>query len=212
MDTMKKKSMSGFRFLLFAAFSLGSALPGRAAEPRAAEILERLAAGFRAMAAYEVTFAVAAGDYAAAGRYDVAGESYYLALGDAEVFGDGAVRYEVDNRRREVTVSGMEAGSRNILNDPVHAFDFLDSTYAAALAWERDGRAAVTLTPASQEAVASGTVTVTVSTATMRPESLAYEYDGERVVISVTGIAPLETPLPAFDRAKYAGYEFIDFR
>ena len=95
--------------------------------------------------------------------------SYYLVLGDAEVFADGAVRREVDNRRREVTVTEVDTASRNILNNPVRAFDFLGSEYAPSLVSEADGRAVVRLTPAAGNDSPAGDVTLTVDTATMRP-------------------------------------------
>ena len=93
-----------FIFHCFIAVLFCGILQGNAAQPRATEILERLAAGFREMDGYGVKFGVVSGDYEARGSYVVEGDSYYLVLGDAEVFADGAVRREVDNRRREVTV------------------------------------------------------------------------------------------------------------
>ena len=68
------------------------------------------------------------------------------------------------------------------------------------------------LTPAAGNDSPAGDVTLTVDTATMRPRSLSYDYDGEQVQVSVLGIKPLETPLKAFAKDNYAGYEFIDFR
>ena len=201
-----------FIFHCFIAVLFCGILQGNAAQPRATEILERLAAGFRAMDGYGVKFGVVSGDYEARGSYVVEGDSYYLVLGDAEVFADGAVRREVDNRRREVTIDVVDTGSRNILNNPVHAFDFLGSEYAASLAGEQEGRAVVRLTPAPGNTSSAGNIVLTVDTAAMRPVSLRYDYDGEQVQGSVLGIKPLETPLKAFAKDNYAGYEFIDFR
>lgn len=187
----------------------------RTADPapdRAAELLAGLSGGFRAMNGYAVAFSVAADELLTRGRYAVEGEGYYLTLGDAEVFGDEVLRYEVDNRRREITVDRVDASSRNILSNPVHAFDFLDSAYGSELLWERDGRAAVALTPVAESGTAIGRITVTVSTASMRPLALTYDYDGERIDVTVERIDPLDGPLRRFDRADYAGYEFIDFR
>lgn len=130
-----------FIFHCFIAVLFCGILQGNAAQPRATEILERLAAGFRAMDGYGVKFGVVSGDYEARGSYVVEGDSYYLVLGDAEVFADGAVRREVDNRRREVTVTEVDTASRNILNNPVRAFDFLGSEYTPSLVSEADGRA-----------------------------------------------------------------------
>lgn len=187
-------------------------VPQSQAADRAGEILERLAAGFRAMPGYGVDFEVDAGDYKARGSYSVEGTDYYLVLGDAEVFADSSVRYEIDNRRREVTVTEVDAESRNILNNPVRAFDFLGTEYTPSLVSEADGRAVVRLTPAGANDTPSGIVTVTVSTDTMRPLSLAYDYDGEQVTVAILRIAPLAAALGKFDREAYSGYELIDFR
>jgi len=146
---MGRRKFFIFHCLFFIAVLFCGILQGNAAQPRATEILERLAAGFRAMDGYGVKFGVVSGDYEARGSYVVEGDSYYLVLGDAEVFADGAVRREVDNRRREVTVTEVDTASRNILNNPVRAFDFLGSEYTPSLVSEADGRAVVRLTPAA---------------------------------------------------------------
>lgn len=195
-----------------AAGATQGASPLPPAADRAAGILAGVRDGFRALGAYGVSFEVRSDEYVTRGRYAVEGENYYLVLGDAEVYCDGAVRYEVDNRRREVTIDVVDTGSRNILNNPVHAFDFLGSEYAASLAGEQEGRAVVRLTPAPGNTSSAGNIVLTVDTAAMRPVSLRYDYDGEQVQVSVLGIKPLETPLKAFAKDNYAGYEFIDFR
>lgn len=161
------------RWLLLLAMAAGVGTVSAAG--RAAEILEGLAAGFRAMKGYEVDFVIEAGDYRAEGSYAVQGAGYALSLGDAEVFCDGTVRYEVDHARREVTIVEVDTTSRNILNNPVRAFDFLDSEYLPELLSETEGRAVVRLTPTAENSSPAGTVTVTVSTAAMRPECLDYD-------------------------------------
>ena len=201
-----------FIFHCFIAVLFCGILQGNAAQPRATEILERLAAGFRAMDGYGVKFGVVSGDYEARGSYVVEGDSYYLVLGDAEVFADGAVRREVDNRRREVTVTEVNRASRNILDNPVRAFDFLGSEYDFSLEGESGGRATVRLVPTAENDTSAGVVTLVVDTSSMRPVSLAYDYDGERVGIRVTGIEPQSGHFRTFDRQAYGGYEFIDFR
>lgn len=186
---------------------------GASAADRAGEILGRVADGFRAMKRYTVRFEVVADDYRTAGGYAVSDGNYRLFLGDdAEVFSDGKVRYEVDHRRGEVTIADVNRSSRNILENPVRAFDFLDSEYAFTLEWERDGKASVRLTPTGESNAAAGVITLVVDTASMRPQSLAYDYDGERVEILVGEIEPRADDYRAFDRKTCAGYEFIDFR
>ena len=182
------------------------------ADGRAAEILEKLAAGFRALGAYGVTFEVSSDEYTTRGRYAVEGENYYIAVGEAEVYCDGKIRYEIDNRRREVTIDDVDTSSRNLLSNPAHAFDFIGTQYAPSLVSDAEGRAVVRLTPTSANASPAGEILVTVDTAAMRPESLRYDYDGEQVGIAVLGVAPLDTPLKAFSKGDYKGYEFIDFR
>ena len=182
------------------------------ADGRAAEILEKLAAGFRALGAYGVTFEVSSDEYTTRGRYAVEGENYYIAVGEAEVYCDGKIRYEIDNRRREVTIDDVDTSSRNLLSNPAHAFDFIGTQYAPSLVSDAGGRAVVRLTPTSANASPAGEILVTVDTAAMRPESLRYDYDGEQVGIAVLGVAPLDTPLKAFSKGDYKGYEFIDFR
>ena len=182
------------------------------ADGRAAEILEKLAAGFRALGAYGVTFEVSSDEYTTRGRYAVEGENYYIAVGEAEVYCDGKIRYEIDNRRREVTIDDVDTSSRNLLSNPAHAFDFIGTQYAPSLVSDAGGRAVVQLTPTSADASPAGEILVTVDTAAMRPESLRYDYDGEQVGIAVLGVAPLDTPLKAFSKGDYKGYEFIDFR
>ena len=208
--------------LLLSAMQSVAAVPAAADVPAAANnvpaagradaILAGVSDGFRALGAYGVSFEVRSDEYVTRGRYAVEGENYYLVLGDAEVYCDGAVRYEVDNRRREVTVTEVDTASRNILNNPVRAFDFLGSEYTPSLVSEADGRAVVRLTPAAGNDSPAGSVTVTVDTAAMRPLSLSYDYDGEQVRVGILGIAPLAGHVRLFDKNAYAGYEFIDFR
>lgn len=190
---------------------MAGAAPASAAD-RATEVLERLAQGFRAMKSYEVRFEISAEEFSGSGSYTVDGEAYCLTLGDVEVFADATTRYEVDNRRREVTIVEVDRESRNILNNPIRAFDFLDSQYTPTLVSEADGRAVVRLTPASGSDTPAGSVVVTVSTATMHPEALDYDYDGERVTVHVVGVGAPSAPLKRFERKNYDGYEMIDFR
>jgi len=68
------------------------------------------------------------------------------------------------------------------------------------------------LTPAAGNDSPAGDVTLTVDTATMRPRSLSYDYDGEQVLVNVLEVAPLAGHVRRFDKNAYAGYEFIDFR
>lgn len=190
----------------------GAATSAADPSPRAGELLRQLVASIKAMGDYGVSFAVEADGYAVEGHYSVSGVRYSMTLGDAEVFCDGKVRYEVDHRKREVVIDRVNDSSRNIVDNPTRAFDFLDAQYRAELVSEEGARAVVRLTPVDGEALPVGSILLEVDTAEMKPRSLTYDFDGEQVVVRVSRIAAEHAALRTFDAAACKGYEFIDFR
>ena len=93
--------------------ALVSLLPLRAADDAPArKVAGELAARFRAMKAYTVTFAVEGDDFAAEGSYAVEGDRYYMRVGDAEAYSDGVSKWEVDPSKREVVVDVVDTQSR----------------------------------------------------------------------------------------------------
>ena len=106
----------------------------RAADDAGArEAVERLAARFRAMPEYTVTFTAEGADFAAEGSYAVEGDRYYMRVGDAEVYCDGASKWEVDPAKREVVIDVVDTESRSLLGNPTRAFDFLDDAFRSEL-------------------------------------------------------------------------------
>lgn len=190
----------------------GAATSAAAPSPRAGELLRQLVASIKAMGDYGVSFAVEADGYAVEGYYSVSGVRYSMTLGDAEVFCDGKVRYEVDHRKREVVIDRVNDSSRNIVDNPTRAFDFLDAQYRAELVSEEGSCAVVRLTPVDGEALPVGSILLEVDTAEMKPRSLTYDFDGEQVVVRVSRIAAEHAALRTFDASACKGYEFIDFR
>nr|WP_290016500.1 hypothetical protein [uncultured Alistipes sp.] len=182
------------------------------AQSRAEEVVAALSAQMRALEGYEIGFEVAMGEYRGTGSYFVSGDSYYLVMGDNEVFADGSTRFEVSNSRREIIVGETDAASRSLLDNPVRAFDFLDSEYAPSLLWERDGATAVQLTPTAGSGAPTGNITLVVATASLRPQSIVYDFDGGQVTVRILRFGPFAGPLRTFDRAAYPDYEWIDFR
>ncbi len=200
------------RFLL-PLFLFASLLPAAVpAQDRAAEIVASLAASFRSRVAYEVDFEVTAGEFCASGNYAVEGGRYRLTMDDSEVFAEAGIRYVVDRSRREVTIDRADTTGRNILDDPVHAFDFLNSDYAASLVFEGGGTTVIRLEPASPASASSGGITLALSTENLQPRSIAYDFDGDRIEVRIGRIGPLRGAVQAFDPADYPGYEWIDFR
>lgn len=189
-----------------------AAAPSSERSQRAEELLRRLAASIRALGDYGVSFAVESGDQTVEGHYSVSGNRYSMTLGDAEVFCDGKVRYEVDHRRREVVIDRVNESSRNIVDNPTRAFDFLDAQYRASLVSEVGSCAVVRLTPAEEGALPVGSILLEVDTSAAKPRSLTYDFDGEQIVVRVSRIAAEHAALRTFDASACKGYEFIDFR
>ncbi len=181
------------------------------ADRRSTELLERLASAIREMGTYSVQFEVCAEDQAYAGRYDVSGDAYYMTFNDAEVYSDGQTRCEVNPEHREMVVDAVDTSSRNLLNNPTRAFDFLDGQFAAEYLGERPEGACVRLTPVDGS-VSVGSIEVCVDPHSALPRSIDYEIDGDHVTIRILRIVPGKEPPRPFDAAAYAGYEIIDFR
>lgn len=206
---MRKKT--GFTFyLLLSAFLLCGTGQTQAAG-NASKLLERLSGYFRSLGDYRVTFEVEADGRGFPGYYCVAGDRYYLSLGDAEVYGEGGVRYEVDNARREVVIDRVDTASRNLLSNPTRAFDFVDDEFAAEQIGSAEGVATVRLMPRATDAAVSW-IDLRIEEAAGRPQSVSYRFDGERIGIEIRSVTAEKETLKPFDKARYAGYELIDFR
>lgn len=197
-----------FHLLLF------TLLPGvaqAAAQPQPSEILGKLSAYFRSLGGYRVAFEVTTDDGLFPGYYTVGGDHYYMVLGDAEVYGEGDTRYEVDNNKHEVVVDRVDTSGHNLLNNPTRAFDFVNDEFSAEVLKDADGLTTVRLTPREPNAAISA-IDVVADTVTGKPRSVSYLFDGERITIAIRSVTAETSPPAAFDKAKYAGYELIDFR
>ena len=190
--------------------ALVSLLPLRAADDAPArKVAGELAARFRAMKAYTVTFAVEGDDFAAEGSYAVEGDRYYMRVGDAEAYSDGVSKWEVDPSKREVVVDVVDTQSRSLLGNPTRAFDFLDDAFRSELLPSEGEVRRLRLTPGDKGAAMSS-ITVDVA-ADGSPRAVIYDLDGERMRIEIRRIEP-SAEVRRFDAADYAGYELIDFR
>ena len=206
---MKHPSVLAALQVILITLLSGSAFAAAPSQP--SEILGKLSAYFRSLGGYRVAFEVMTGDGLFPGYYTVGGDRYYMVLGDAEVYGEGGVRYEVDNAKREVVVDRVDTSSRNLLDNPTRAFDFLDDEFSAEVTGAADGQTTVRLTPLERNAAISA-IDVAADTATGRPRSVSYLFDGERITVVIRSVTAEKTAPDGFDRSKYAGYELIDFR
>ncbi len=198
-----------FRWMLCLA-ALLFVLPLRAADDaRARDVVGELAARFRAMKAYTVTFAVEGADFAAEGSYAVEGDRYYMRVGDAEAYCDGRSKWEVDPSKREVVIDVVDTTSRSLLSNPTRAFDFLDDAFRSELLPSEGGVRRLRFVPTDKGAVMSS-ITVDVAS-DGSPRAVTYDLDGERIRIAIRRIEP-SAEVRRFDAVRYAGYELIDFR
>ncbi len=178
---------------------------------RARDLLAAVAKHMRTLGSYDLRFVVETEEGATEGSCSVSGDDYVMRLGRAEIYGSPAVRYEVDNVRREVTVESNDGSRTDILSNPARAFDLAGEAFDALLVRESGGEAVVRLTPrAGQKGLSA--LTLTLDAAKSEPLVLEYDFDGDRIRIRLQGVAARKSPLPRFDRARYADYEVIDFR
>lgn len=174
------------------------------------QLLQCLSDYMNAKRGYEVSFSIAAADYASEGRYCVSGDSYYIDIADAEVYCDGEVRYEVDKGRREVTIDVMDYESRNILDNPTRCFDFVEEDYTADVV-ECDG-GVMTLKLVAKDKSVEGEIMLAVEQATGRPKRVEYILYGDRIEVEVERVEPMQGSVKRFSRSAYKDFEMIDFR
>lgn len=191
---------------------------GLMADGRSDELLRGLQKKVETFGDYRVAFRVTVDGQSMEGVYEVSGNSYHIHTADVEVFCDGNTRWEVNNSDEEVMIDRVDPGDRTILGNPTRMFDFLDGSYTHSYA----GKATLKKGPAERieltETVGSGDdLTVYIDTATGLPARITYRLDNLNTdaVIDIESISTevaIDRSQFAFDAARYAGFEIIDFR
>ncbi len=177
-------------------------------QDRASQALRDMVAAIEAMGRYEVDFLIRADAQELPGKIAVEGEAYVIRMGDAEVFGDASIRYEINHARREVTLMPTETESDNLLSNPAHAFARLTQS-TARLEREQEGELVIALTNPDDPLT---TIFLTLQATTNLPCKIRYEMDGAGIDVVVRQLVRIEETLPRYDATQYAGYEVIDFR
>lgn len=201
----KQKAMKRFVTLLLAMVFVVSA---RAEGEQM--LLRRVAAYVKALESYDAEVDVTAGEYKASGSYSVAGDSYHIKVGDAEVYADGKTRYEVDHSRKEVSIDVVDLESQNILDNPTRCFDFVGEEYIAELVKDANGQTTIKLVALDEQT--EGEILLTLESATGKPLSIAYILYDDRVDVKIKSLTPRKTKLPTFSKGYYKGYDMVDFR
>lgn len=173
-------------------------------------------AALEKMGPYRVEFTVET-DSPQVGSYQINGLNYHLQVADSEAFGSAeahsntSTRYEISHTNREVVVDRLDGTSRNLLDNPAHAFDFAQTDYAVAELSRTPARVVLRLTPKAT-AEKGRVIDLALDPARHLPVGVTYHIDTDRVRIRIRSIGPLKTPLPVLDRSKLKDYEWIDFR
>lgn len=180
------------------------------------EWLDRLQRAVEALGAYEVQFDISAmNDYATTGFYRVDGERYWMEMPDMRVYCDGKARYEINDRTEEVVIDAVQTQSRNLLDNPVRAFDFVGEQYAVeqlAETAEHPGQVTLRLTPRSAAGAAGATIDLTIDKRTALPVMVIYAAEDVQIRVRISSFAKSSTAFPAFRKADFPDYEWIDFR
>ena len=186
-----------------------------AAQTQRADEVGRMVDALRAMGRYSVTYTITADDANVAltdgamqGSIVVADDRYRITLPDAEVYGEGDLRYEVNHPRKEITLMTTEHESSNLLSNPARAFELIAS-YRATLVAERADASEWSLTPPDDQLT---TIRLAIDAKSHLPKRIRYEMDGAGVEIRINAIRPISTSLKPFEQSAYGGYELIDFR
>lgn len=185
------------------------------AQTTAKEWLNQLEESMDERYAYTITVVVEASDSESvlSGCVMVEGDSYYMSLEAMEVYSDGKLRYEINNERKEVTEDRVNLMSHDLLTNPTRAFDFAPEEFDITLVFSHnDEIARLALTPRDED---YGVTTIELALVRegdrVCPQQIAYDYDGDRVVISLRECESREWVLPVWNEANYRAYDIVSF-
>ncbi len=180
------------------------------ADDRSKVALEQLAARMKAMGDYHAKFEISGEDSIVRGTYVVNGNRYRMNTRAYEVISDGTTRWEVNHPDKEVLVDREDSSTGNFFYNPTRAFDFAVDEFDISA---RDN-GTITLRPRDPVSAVQY-IEVRVSPATGLPTE--WRYNQEDLQEIVVRIIDLQKGLPrgttfSFDKARYKGYEVVDFR
>lgn len=159
---------------------------------------------------YKISFKLTSEDYTSDGYCLVSGDSYYIGVGDAEVYADGKVRYEVDGARKEINVDAVNVQSHNILDNPTRCFDFVGDDYSAEIVKREANKVEIHLS--GNDIIEEGDIYITIDKTTGKPLSILYTLYDDKAYIDIVELKSDTTPIKKFLKSSYKGFEIIDFR
>lgn len=146
------------------------------------------------------------------GLFMVDGDDYYISLGIMEVYGEGELRYEINNERKEVTIDRVDLESYDLLTNPTNAFSFVDEEFQSQLVEYGADSATLRLTPRDESlGVEFIVLRLSCSGDEVLPEVVAYDYGGDSVSITLGALPWGERSLPKWDKQAYRAYDIVSF-
>ncbi len=185
------------------------------ADTRSAQIIQKMGAKIARWETYSVEFAVEISGHEDPGRYWARGQSYYVVIRDDEIYSDGRTRWMVNNGNEEVMLEQIDPNDKSIFSNPTQLFSFPDEAFSHSYAGRQNNLDVVVLQP--KFAGAMERIRLEIDPTTDLPKSIEYTMEQASDPIRIRVISFQSAPdVPAsrfvFDRAKYKGYEVIDFR
>lgn len=146
------------------------------------------------------------------GYFMVDGDGYYITLGVMEVYSDGKLRYEINNERKEATIDSVDLSSCDLLTNPTNAFSFVDEEFAIRVVASSESECVLSLVP-RDEAMGVTEILLALERSGSRvvPQSITYDYDGERIDVALKSADVAEKSLPRWDKDAYRAYDVVSF-
>ncbi len=192
--------------------SLVSLCGAMAATP-AKELLTRVESELVKLNPYQAKIEILYGGNSIWGSYQVDDDSYYLAVGEQEMYGNCEVRYEIFNDRKEVVVdSAVTQFDGNLLSNPAAVFTMITQNYSAEVISEDEEVVTVALLQNEGGIVGGELIELTIWKSALLPKSIEYRYDDGQIVINIYSLGRVTSSIPTYNSSNYADYEVIDFR
>lgn len=189
-------------FLLLSLSLVSSVVANGQSHP----LLQRISRHYAEMGNYEMTFELCVAGSKQRGVVMVEGNSYYMRLGDTEVYVSDSVRYEVRAQAKEVVVDKADIYEKDLLN-PTNGFTSIAADYSVEEC-EREGAKALRLTPKR----AGETIYVVLAVDGASISKVVYGAGEHTTEMVVESCKKSNKPLPRFSNKPYKGFELIDFR
>ncbi len=182
--------------------------------------LNAMSQHIKALGPYEVAFemGVSGRDEKIEGSYTVDENRYMLYVADQKIYGDGVVRYTINDQNREVVIEELESSTPMIIANPAKAFLELNKSLNSEITGGYNDRMiSLVLTPKVNNLLFRSCF-LTISRSTYLPLFVSYETDEEHVSMRITNIRSLNRPLGSVIERQLEkielpkGYEIIDIR